>query len=146
MANSSSNYISNFTFTVTFGPLSLGFSKVSNMESSVDYDTILEGGSNECPIFLEKPKQDPDTIVFERGITTNLKEMVFALITEGMKIKGVTVFVKKNGKTCRIFAFEEGLIISKSFSELNASKPDVFLETLEIAHSGLYEIPVPPIF
>ncbi len=139
-------YIMNYEFQVTFGVMKMGFNKISNMKSKIQYDTIVEGGSLNGPHFLLKTKTQPDVIIFEKGMTTQLKDVVFSTITEGMVVRGVLIFVKKNGSIKRVLTFEEGLILSKSLSNLDANHPGVFIESLEIAHSGLYDMPIPSLF
>ena len=43
----------------------------------------------------------------------------------------------------RIFSIDEGLILSKKFVDLNANSSAIMIETLELAHTGITEIPVP---
>ena len=52
------------------------------------------------------------------------------------------IFVKQNGSTKRILYFNSGVILSKEISAMDAMSNSVLIEKIEIAHSGLKEMPV----
>lgn len=130
-------------FEVKFDQMSVSFSKVTNVASKIEYDTFIEGGQNDFPIYLQKPKKQPDTIIFEKGIHTGLTSTDFGKIREGMKLKNVMIFVKHQGETDHVLYFDTGLVLSKTFSEFDASGRSVLIEKMEIAHSGLKEMSMP---
>ncbi len=128
-------------FDVRFDMIKVSFSKVTNVASKIEYDTFIEGGQNDYPHYLKKPKTQPDTIIFEKGVHTGLTSNIFGLIKEGMRVKNVMIFVKHNGSTDRVLSFDEGLVLSKEFSGFDAINETVLIERVEIAHSGLVESP-----
>ena len=130
-----------YSFQVSLDSISFSFSKVSNISSSIQYDAIVEGGSNDAPLLLPKPKSSPDMLTLEKGVTTSLKAKVFALIKEGCKISEIEIDVLKDGKTVRSFYASDGVIVAKQFSDLDASESAMFVEALHIAHTGLTEMP-----
>ena len=130
-----------YSFQVSLDSISFSFSKVSNISSSIQYDAIVEGGSNDAPLLLPKPKSSPDMLTLEKGVTTSLKAKVFALIKEGCKISEIEIDVLKDGKTVRSFYASDGVIVAKQFSDLDASESAMFVEALHIAHTGLVEMP-----
>lgn len=134
-------FITGLEFEVRFDLIKASFSKVTNIGIKIEYDTFIEGGHNDAPLYLQKPKKQPDTIVFEKGVHTGLTSNIFGLIKEGMRVKNVMIFVRHRGKTDRILYFDSGLVLSKEFGEFNASKNTVLIERMEIAHSGLKEMP-----
>lgn len=135
-------FITGTEFEVRFDLIKVSFSKVTNVGSKIEYDTFLEGGQNNFPMYLQKPKKRPDTIIFEKGVHTGLTSNVFGTVKEGMKVKNVMIFVKHQGKTDRVLYFDSGLILSKEFSAFDASGHSVLIEKMEIAHSGLKEMPM----
>ncbi len=133
-------FITGTEFDVRFNHEKISFSRVTNVGSKIEYDTFIEGGQNDYPHYLRKPKKQPDTIVFEKGVHTGQKSNILNLIKEGIKVRNVMIFVKKNGKTDRILYFDSGTILSKEFSGFDAMSNSVMIEKIEIAHSGLKEM------
>lgn len=140
---SHNSYLPNYSFEVSIDGAVFGFSKVNNISGNIDYDTIVNGGHNSAPVILPKPKSEPDMIVFEKGLKADLGDLLFSQLTEGKKVGGIMIFVKLNGKIKRIFAIGSGVIISRQFAPLDATGDQVFLEMLQIAHTGLTEIALP---
>lgn len=136
------DFITGTEFEVRFDLIKASFSKVTNVGSKIEYDTFIEGGHNDYPMYLRKPKKQPDTIIFEKGVHTGLTSSIFATVKEGMRVKNVMIFVKQRGKTDRILYFDSGLVLSKEFSGFDASGRSVLIEKMEIAHSGLKEMPM----
>lgn len=135
-------YITGTEFDVRFDLVKVSFSKVTNIGSKIEYDTFIEGGRNDAPLYFKKPKTKPDTVIFEKGLHNGLGSNFFGLLKEGMGVKNVMIFVKYRGNTSRILYFDEGLILSKEFSVMDAMSNSVLIEKMEIAHSGLKEIPL----
>lgn len=137
------DYLPNFSFEVRIDGVCFGFSKINNIAASVEFDTITDGGSNGAPVMLIKPKRTADMLVFEKGLKSDLGDLMYSMLTEGKKVGGVLIFVKNNGSIKRIFAISSGIIVKREFSSLDAMGNDVFLESLQIAHTGLTEIALP---
>lgn len=135
-------YITGAEFQVMFDLVEVSFSKITNIRSNVEYDTFIEGGQNEAPHYFVKPKKQADTIIFEKGLNTKLTNAIYGIIKEGMKISNVIIFVKNEGKVERILYFDEGIVLSKEFAAFDAMSKSVLIEKIEMAHSGLKEMPV----
>lgn len=132
------------SFLVTIGPAMFSFSKISNLMSSVEYDSIIEGGNNDYPHLFKKAKTQPDTLILEKGVRTRSSDLSFNLLTEGMQVEMVTIMLLKNGTDLeKVFFFKKGMIVKRQFSTLDAMSNELLIETLEIAHSGLVEVPIP---
>lgn len=132
------------SFLVTIGPAMFSFSKISNLMSSVEYDSIIEGGNNDYPHLFKKAKTQPDTLILEKGVRTRSSDLTFNLLTEGMQVEMVTIMLLKNGTDLeKVFFFKKGMIVKRQFSTLDAMSNELLIETLEIAHSGLVEVPIP---
>ncbi len=132
------------SFLVTIGPAMFSFSKVSNLVSQIEYDAVNEGGNNDYPLLFKKQKTKPDTLVLEKGVRTRSSDLVFNLLLEGMQVEMVTILLMKDGIDLeKAFFFKKGIIVKRQFSNLDAMGNELLIETLEIAHSGLVEIPIP---
>lgn len=140
---SHNSYLPNYSFEVRFGTYTYGFTKVNNISGSVEYDTIVNGGHNDAPVILLKPKRTPDMIIFEKGLKADLGDLIFSQLTEGKKVTGIMIFVKLDGKIRRIFTIGSGVIVKREFAPLDATGDQVFLQALQIAHTGLTEIALP---
>ena len=137
------SYLPNFSFEVKINGIGFGFSRVNNISGSIEFDTIISGGQNDAPVMLPKPKKTPDMIVFEKGLKADLNDLMFSLLTEGKKVTNIMIFVKLDGKIKRIFTINNGIIIRREFAPLDAMGEEVFVEALQIAHTGLIEIALP---
>jgi len=137
------SYLLNYSFEVRIGGSRYGFAKVNNISASVEFDTIVNGGTNDAPVILLKPKKTADMIIFEKGLKSDLSDTTFSLLTEGKKVVGVMIFVKLNGTIKRIYSISTGVIVKREFSSLDAMGDQVFIEALQIAHTGLTEIALP---
>lgn len=134
------------SFLVTIGPAVFSFSKISNLEARIEYDAVPEGGNNDYPHLFKKQKTNPDTLILEKGVRTRSSDAVFNLLQEGMQVELVTIMLMKDGIDLeKVFFFKKGMIISRKFSTLDAMQNELLIETLEIAHSGLVEVPIPGI-
>lgn len=139
MAND--NLIPSYSFSVTLDEIPVSFSKVRNISGSVQYDAIVEGGNNDAPVLLKKPKSNPDTLILEKGVTTSTMDALLAVVKEGFMISNILINVNKNGKLVRSFYVTNGVITARQFSDLDASDSAVLIEALQITHTGLTEVP-----
>jgi phage tail-like protein len=131
------------SFEVRFDGVVFGFSRISSISASAEYDTIVEGGTNGAPVLLPKPKRAADTIVFAKGLKTNTSDMMFSLFSEGNVIKNILVIVRRQGKMARIFTVSNAMITRREFAPLDAMGSQVFLEAIQLAHTGITELAVP---
>lgn len=130
-------------FLVTIGHDIFSFSKVSNLVAQVEYEVVHEGGNNEYPLLFPKQRTNPDTLTLEKGVREWIADPAFNLLREGMQVEqGTILLLKDNLLPGRAFFFKKGLITKRAFSELDAMRGELLIETLEIAHSGLIEIPM----
>ena len=138
--------IPNYNFVVKLDGITVGFAKVSNMSSSAEIDTIVNGGHNDEPVIFVKPKKSPDMLVFERGTRTSLTDTMLSLLKAGKKIESLMIMVKRNGKTTRIYSASNCVVVRKELAPLDAMGNSVFLEALQVAHTGLTELALPIAF
>ena len=140
---SSSDFIPGYSFTVLFEAFPCSFAKVSNLSGSIEIDTIQEGGNNDSPIIVRKPKKNPDFLVLERALHSTVSDVAFSVFKEGKRLDSITINVKKDGKTVRVFNITNGVIVAREFSPLDALESSVMVQSLTIAHTGMTEVPLP---
>lgn len=137
------DFIGTYEFDVRINLIQVSFSKITNIGNEIETEVFVEGGNNDYPIVRQKAPQKPSVIVFEKGMTKTFGGSVYAVLRQGMKLANLLIFVKKEGKIVRIYGIDEGLILSKKFTDLDANSSTVLIEKLELAHTGISEIPLP---
>lgn len=136
------SYVKNYNFAVKLGLFNLSFSKITSISSAAEYETIGNGGINDTMYFFQKPKRNPDTILFERGIKLDMADDFYSLVTEGTLIRNITIIVKQGISNQRIFWIDQGIVTRRSFGDLNASDGALLIRSIEMAHTGLVELAV----
>lgn len=126
------------TFVVFIGEEPFSFAKVTNLEAQIEYDAVVEGGNSLYPFFMRKPKTKLDTLIMEKGVRVRSTDRKFDTLAEGMYLKNILIILYGSTREVeKVFSVEWGVIVKKRFSDLDAMKNELFVETLEIAHSGL---------
>ena len=134
-----------YNFMVCFGPLKVGFSKISGISNELSVDTIVEGGVNDRMIPLYTPKKMTGTLVFQHGIGIfNHVNQIFEAASFGKYISmpGV-IFVYDRKQIKRVYYYEGVVPIKWSLSDLDALNGSVIIDTVEVIHQGIYEVPYP---
>ena len=132
--------IPGYEFEVQLGMfITINFMKISNMSSAGEFDVRADGGNNERMFFSAKPHRTPDTLTFHKGWSSSLASMALSFLTPGLKIEGIMIMVKKDGKLKKSFYIEQGILTRVSFSDLDAMNSSIIIKTMEIAHTGLKE-------
>ena len=127
-------------FIVSIGIDLFSFAKVSNLTTEVEYETVAEGGNNQYPYLFQKTKTKPDTLTLEKGVRVRFLDLRSHALSEGTYVKDVMIILYGNMGLERAFYFQKGMIVRKRFSDLDAMKNEVLIQSLEIAHSGLVDI------
>ncbi|MBR5091555.1 MAG: hypothetical protein IK093_19200 [Ruminiclostridium sp.] len=140
--SSASDFIPGYSFTVNLDGIPFSFGKVYNLSSSVEIETIVNGGINDAPVILRKPKRNPDFLVLERALHSTVTDMAFSVLTVGTIISAITISVNKDGKTVRMFFATNGIVVEREFSPLDALESAVLVQSLRIAHTGITEVPL----
>lgn len=79
-------------FKVILNGMPLGFSKVSNISATMEFETVVEGGVNDRVHYLPKPRQSMDKLVLEYGIASG--ELTRTTLTAGYELtKGIIIMV-----------------------------------------------------
>jgi phage tail-like protein len=120
-----------------------GFSKCSGLEVTLEIEAYKEGGNNGT--ILQFPSRASwSKITLERGIalTTELWDWFYGFVEgRGRRRDGVVTLRDANGQPHTVWAFRRGLPARYGGPSLDAMQSAVAIETVEIAHEGLYQIP-----
>lgn len=132
--------ITGYEFEVQLGMfITVNFTKISNMSSLGEFDVRADGGNNDRMYFSAKPHRTPDTLTFHKGWSSGLAATVMSFLEPGLKIEGILILVKKNGKLKKTFYIEQGILKRITYSDLDALSSNIIIKSMEIAHTGLKE-------
>ena len=135
------NFVGNYEFSVEFGLGKISFSKISNLGGSIEIGTFVEGGNNDYPMIYKTARRQPDVLVLQKGVPeSKAVNLLLSQIKEGEKVFDILIFVKRNGNTVKTFSITEGIILSRKYSNLDANSGKIFIQQLEIAHTGITEV------
>ena len=126
-------------FRVAIGPVLYSFSKVTNLSDTVEYEPYQEGGINDYPQLLKKPKTQMETLILEKGVRVGAKDIPMRALTTGVWVEAVVIMVMKHGRVVKSYFFEQGVITKWELGELNALGKDILIKRVVIAHNGLHE-------
>jgi phage tail-like protein len=120
-----------------------GFSECSGLEMSMQPEEYKEGGQNGCT--LKFPSRVTwGNIILKRGIGAwpALWDWHYGYATgEGKRRDGVITLVNDMHLPTNIWFFSRGLPVKYTGPTLNASQNTVAVESIEIAHEGIYQVP-----
>lgn len=138
-------------FVVMLGTSILGFQSVSGLSQKKEMDYIVEGGRNDRPIFLKKPRSQPQTLTFKRGYRS--RTLASSLPFVDMLIGDTwidwpnalgLIFVLGNAREMRaLFSFKNMGLIEWSMSDLDAQSSVPCIETFTIGYTDLQNKAIP---
>ncbi len=131
--------IANNQFRVSIGPVLFSFSKVTNLSDTIEYEPYQEGGFNDYPRLLKKPKTRMETLILEKGVRVGVKDIPMRALTTGMWVAAVVIMVMKHNRVVKSYFFEEGVITQWELGELNALGKEALIKRVVITHNGLHE-------
>ena len=115
-------------FKVILNGMPLGFSKVSNISATMEFETVVEGGVNDRVHYLPKPRQSMDKLVLEYGIASG--ELTRTTLTAGYELtKGIIIMVMS----------DSGIVTKWEIDTLDATNSGLLIKKIEISHNGLTE-------
>lgn len=129
-----SDLVNGSVFLVDLFGIELGFSKISGLGDSVEYDSYLEGGGRMH--LLYRPASSAGTITLEKGISA-VDQRLLRLLRPGADISGLTIELQKHEKTVESYYIESGMLVSWQLGELDAMSSAVVVKTFTIAHTGI---------
>lgn len=124
-------------FQVTIDGSIVSFAKVSGVESSMEYETLQEGGVNWGPQLLPLPQKQIKTMKFERGIQSQGSPAIN--LTPGLQLStGIGVAVlNPEGKAIARFTVKDVTVVKWELGGLDAQGNSVLLETFEVAYGSI---------
>lgn len=127
-------------FKVILDGMPLGFSKVSNLSASTEFETVAEGGLNDRVHYLVKPRQSLDKLILEYGIASG--ELTRTTLAAGTELSmGIVIMVMPTSGSIPTATYQAdwGIVTKWEIDTLDAGKSGILIKRMEIAHSGLSE-------
>lgn len=127
-------------FQVMLDGMPLGFSKVSNISATMEYETVAEGGVNDRVHYLQKPRQTLDKLVLEYGIASG--ELLRTTLAAGTELSmGIVIMVMPEEGLVPTATYEAdwGIVTKWEIETLDALSSGLLIKKVEISHSGLNE-------
>ncbi|MBL0388120.1 phage tail protein [Tumebacillus sp. ITR2] len=115
------------------------FSEVSGLQSEIEYEEYNEGGVNDFTYrFPKRTKYSP--IVLKRGLSDSFELWQwYQNTTQGnvQKKDGAVILNDATGQEVCRWSFQDAYPVKWSGAELNASRSEVAIETMEIVFTQL---------
>lgn len=127
-------------FKVILNGTPLGFSKVSNISATMEFETVVEGGLNDRVHYLQKPRQSLDKLVLEYGIASG--EFLRTTLTAGSELSmGIVIMVMPENGFVPTATYEAdwGIVTKWEIDTLDALNSGLLIKKVEISHTGLNE-------
>ena len=130
-----------YKFQVFINNIRLGFSRVTNIEESIETEPFQEGGVNDRVYSLRRPISAERTLVFERGLAdrslvTDLLTLRFAV---GQRIpQDILILVGgRSGAIATLYQVHGAVVKKWSVNDLDAMNSQVLIERFEVAYETL---------
>lgn len=121
---------------------SAGFSECSGLEMSMDVEEYMEGGNNGTVLkFPTRIKWNDITL--KKGLTlgTELWDWFDGFVQGRGERKDGLIILNNEAQAPQVaWGFRRGLPIKYTAPSMNASQNEVAVESIQIAHEGLYQI------
>lgn len=127
-------------FRVILNGMPLGFSKVSNISTTMEFETVVEGGVNDSVHYLPKPRQSMDKLILEYGIASG--ELTRTTLTAGYELtRGIIIMVmsEKGMVPTATYQANWGIVTKWEIDTLDATSSGLLIKKVEISHNGLSE-------
>ena len=127
-------------FNVILDGMPLGFSKVSNISATMEFETVVEGGVNDRVHYLPKPRQSMDKLVLEYGIASG--ELLRTTLTAGYELKnGIIIMVMPDSGAVPTATYQAnwGIVTKWEIDTLDATSSGLLIKKIEISRNGLTE-------
>lgn len=120
-----------------------GFSECQGLEASMKVEEYNEGGNNGC--VLKFPGRTSwSNITLKRGVAANssLWDWSYGFVQgQGKRRDGIIALLNEMMLPNNIWYFRRGLPLKYSGPQMNAAQNGVAIESIEIAHEGIYQLP-----
>src|SRR5713226_1885499 len=120
-----------------------GFSECSGLEMSLDVEEYREGGRNsEVLQFPTRIKWSKITLKRGIAVSTELWDWHYTFVEgKGKRRDGLVILLNNLHVPNNIWYFRRGLPVRYTVSPMNATQNSVAVESLEIAHEGIFQLP-----
>ncbi|GHU84887.1 hypothetical protein FACS1894198_1540 [Clostridia bacterium] len=133
----SNGFMTANNFFVTFDASPLNFSKITNLEETIEYDIIQEGGLNQEVHVVPKPSTRVGTAMFEKAVHDDDKIFFDISVTAGSQFNMITVFILEGSTPRKLYLLNNCFVTKFSLSELNAAASSLLILKLEVAYSKM---------
>jgi phage tail-like protein len=119
-----------------------GFSECSGLEMSLKTEDYREGGANGAVLHFPT-RVEWGTITLKKGVAgTALWDWHYGFVEgSGKRRDGVIVLLTAQKLPNNIWYFRRGLPTKYSGPQMNATQNSVAIESIEITHEGVYQVP-----
>jgi len=120
-----------------------GFSECQGLEASMKIEECNEGGNN-CTVLKFPGRVSWSNITLKRGVAANssLWDWFYGFARgHGKRRDGVIALLNERLAPSNIWYFRRGLPLKYSGPQMNATQSNVAIESIEIAHEGIYQLP-----
>jgi phage tail-like protein len=120
-----------------------GFSECSGLEMSLDVQEYQEGGRNGHVLkFPTRVKWSNIILKKGMGVSTALWDWHYEFVEgRGKRRDGVIMLMNDLQIASHVWYFRRGLPIKYTGPGMNASQNSVAIESIEISHEGIYQLP-----
>ena len=121
-----------------------GFSECSGLEMALDVEEYKEGGNNGAILkFPTRVKWTDITLKKGIGTSKDLWDWHFGFVEgRGKRRDGVIILQNDLHEPNNIWFFRRGLPIKYTAPTFNATQNAVAIETIVIAHEGVFQVPI----
>ena len=127
-------------FLVNIGQNTFSFARIRNVSEVLETEAVREGGDNWHVHALAKQHSSPQKLTLERGLLADPDGKVPFELKPGTMVSSVTIMVMQRGSKKKSYYFDQGIVTKWDISDFDALQGNVLYQTVEITHSGLYEI------
>ncbi len=120
-----------------------GFSECTGLEMSLQVEDYREGGNNGAVLkFPTRVTWTNITLKKGVGLSSALWDWHYGFVEgKGKRRDGVIILLNELRVPNNIWHFRRGLPVKYSGPSMNATQNSVAIESIEIAHEGLYQVP-----
>ncbi|MBQ3067427.1 MAG: phage tail protein [Oscillospiraceae bacterium] len=129
-------------FYVSFGTDIIAFSRISNLETTAEYDIIQEGGLNDRVHIVYKGNTQVGTATFEKAVHKNDLSDYDKIVQVGNSFDTVNVFVTNGTVPQKLYVLTDCFITKKSLSGFDASSSELLISRMDLVYSNMDVVPV----
>ncbi len=119
-----------------------GFAECTGLEMALEVQELMQGGGNDT--VLKFPTRiKPATLVLKKGLTkkADLWNWFYGFVLgTGRRRDGLVIVQDASQQAHTVWGFRRGLPVKYSGPQLQAAHSNVAIESIEIAHEGLYQM------